>query len=100
MHTYEIRITANRQEEDGEAFRIDRLHEVLGYAVAYAELKSDISLTKNLLHLHDHKGTLSVLWRNTPTKVQADAISKAWASEIGDRSDSIDTYIHPQEIDM
>lgn len=69
-----------------EPDRIERLNRVYGYAVSRADAAGDRDFLGKLAHLHDHKGTLIVVWYEEPTEAQKDCWVHAWNSKIGDES--------------
>lgn len=84
----EPQFTAYR--EDSEPWRLKRLHFVWGFAVALADHDGNGDFIKKVVGLHDHKGTLTVKWRTTPTAEEKKYLSVAWNSEIGDHSANVE----------
>lgn len=70
--------------------RIERLNRVYGYAVALADVAGDNQFLGRFSHLHDHKGTLIVVWFEEPTEAQKQFFVRAWQSKIGDESDTVE----------
>jgi hypothetical protein len=69
-----------------EPDRIERLNRVYGYAVALADVGGDKEFLAKLSHLHDHKGTLTIVWFDEPTDEQKQYFVSAWRSKVGDES--------------
>lgn len=78
-----------------EPDRIERLNRVYGYAVAMADSASDAEFLGKLSHLHDHKGTLIVVWFAEPTEDQKKFFVKAWASKVGDETTQVEHEVKP-----
>lgn len=78
-----------------EPDRIERVNRVYGYAVALADVAGDIEFLGKLSHLHDHKGTLIVVWFDAPTDDQKQFFVSAWKSKIGDESTQVEHEIKP-----
>tara|TARA_R110000787_G_scaffold90645_2_gene191273 strand:- start:531 stop:809 length:279 start_codon:yes stop_codon:yes gene_type:complete len=82
-----ISTTAYRSKE--ESWRISRLNNV----IEKLKLNKKIEVLNKIDNLHDHKGLLSVKWKNIPTKKDMSIIKKIWFSKIGDMSDTIEHLI-------
>jgi len=93
----EIKITAYREDE-GEQWRINRLERVVGYVAALANCYNYKSLLGKIYHLHDHKGSLSVIWNNAPRSKELLFFKQAWLSEIGDGCDNVEHSIKKEVI--
>ncbi len=78
-----------------EPDRIERLNRVYGYAVAVADSAGDKEFLGKLSHLHDHKGTLIVVWFEQPTEQQKGFWVKAWSSKVGDESTHVEHEVKP-----
>jgi hypothetical protein len=76
-----------------EPDRIERLNRVYGYAVALADTAGDKAFLAKLSHLHDHKGTLMVVWFEEPDSAQKGFFVTAWKSKIGDESANVEHEI-------
>jgi hypothetical protein len=75
----DIKLTAYSQEF--ESYRIDRLNRVVGYVSALADHYGNVDLLKKVVSLHDHKGDLTVGWKEQPMDGEKEFFAKAWASE-------------------
>lgn len=73
-----------------EPDRIERLNRVYGYAVALADTAGDKDFLGKLSQLHDHKGTLIVVWFEEPTEAQKAHFVNAWKSKVGDESTQVE----------
>lgn len=73
-----------------EPDRIERLNRVYGYAVALADVAGDKEFLGKLSHLHDHKGTLMVVWFEEPNETQKGFFISAWMSKVGDESANVE----------
>ena len=78
-----------------EPDRIERLNRVYGYALAVADLAGDQQFLGKLSHLHDHKGTLIVVWFEEPNEDQKAFWVKAWMSKVGDESAQVEHEVRP-----
>lgn len=78
-----------------EPDRIERLNRVYGYALGLADQAGASGFLDKLSHLHDHKGTLIVVWFSDPTEIEKDCFLKAWRSKIGDESASVEHEVKP-----
>lgn len=76
-----------------EPDRIERLNRVYGYAVALADAAGDKGFLGKLSHLHDHKGTLIVVWFEEPNDTQKGFFVDAWMSKVGDESTNVEHEI-------
>lgn len=76
-----------------EPDRIERLNRVYGYAVALADIAGDKAFLSKLSHLHDHKGTLIVVWFEAPSDTQKGFFVDAWKSKVGDESSNVEHEI-------
>lgn len=78
-----------------EPDRIERINRVYGYALALADAAGDAEFLGKLSHLHDHKGTLIVVWFEEPTDAQKGCFVKAWNSKVGDESTHVEHEVKP-----
>ncbi len=76
--------------EATEAFRIDRLRTVWGYAVGLADHYGNLDFKKKVAELHDHKGILTVKWKEAATAGEKEFFSRAWKSDIGDACENVE----------
>lgn len=67
-----ITLSANRQDE--ERWRLERLGDVARF------YRKNID-EKNIVHLHDHKGFLTVTWKKMPSTKEMHTIELAWENE-------------------
>lgn len=81
-----------------EPDRIERLNRVYGYAVGIADAAGDDQFLGKLSHLHDHKGTLFVVWFEEPDAAQKGFFVTAWNSRVGDESTRVEHEIRPPSI--
>lgn len=88
----ELKLTAYNGEI--ESYRFIRLQRVVGYVCALCESRGwDTGVLRNILELHDHKGTLVVTWIKAPKPEEQNLFLQAWKSSIGDGSDLIENKI-------
>lgn len=78
-----------------EPDRIERLNRVYGYGVALADGAGNREFLGKLSQLHDHKGTLIVVWFAEPTEEEKGYFVKAWESKVGDESVHVEHEIRP-----
>lgn len=73
-----------------EPDRLERLIRVWGYSVAVADFAQNTEFMHKISQLHDHKGTLIVFWHETPTEDEKNFFKRAWASQMGDGTESVE----------
>ncbi|HEY0845926.1 MAG TPA: hypothetical protein VGE12_11200 [Noviherbaspirillum sp.] len=81
-----------------EPDRIERLNRVYGYALAMADAAGDTAFLGKLSQLHDHKGTLIVVWFEEPTDSEKEHFVSAWKSRIGDETTKVEHEVRPPAI--
>ena len=82
------KISATNSETEPD--RIERLSRVYGYAAGLADLDGNTTCIEKLAKLHDHKGTLMVIWHVAPTSQEIGYFLRAWQSRIGDESTQVE----------
>lgn len=95
MYLDHPKLTATRG--DVESDRLDRLNRVYGYAVGVADIQGNKEFITKVARLHDHKGTLIVVWRTRPDEQESEYFLRAWQSLIGDESSNVE---HQLESDI
>jgi len=83
---------------DSEPDRLERLNRVYGYAIGLADTDGNRQCITKLARLHDHKGRLTITWRQTPTMPEKAYFLRAWHSLIGDGSDHVDHNLEETDI--
>lgn len=83
MYPFTLEIDGARADRD-QHWRIYRIHRILGYAQALADLDNNEGFYKKLQSLVDEKGTLYVTWVIEPTEEEKTFIKKAWESIVTD----------------
>ena len=78
MYPYDLEINAENAEY--EAWRLERLQRVLGYAQALADIASNDAFYKKIKSLFDNDGKLVVEWFVPPTDDEKAFIDSAWSS--------------------
>lgn len=73
-----------------EPDRLERLNRTYGYVVALADQAGNGDFITKLWQIHDHKGTLMVVWLTAPTEVEKSYFTKAWSSKLGDSSCNVE----------
>ena len=63
MYSDSIELTAYAEE----AQRLPRLQHIIGYVQALADYYGSKQILSKVLKLHDHKGTMTVFWKEKPT---------------------------------
>ena len=81
-----ITATSGTTEPD----RLERLNRVYGYVVGLADNAGNPDFISKIWQMHDHKGTLMVVWLSAPTAIEKSYFDKAWASKLGDSSQSVE----------
>lgn len=82
------KISATHSETEPD--RIERLNRVYGYAIGLADADGNTDCITKLAKLHDHKGTLMVIWHSAPTEYERIYFLKAWKSKVGDESTHVE----------
>ena len=82
------KISATHSETEPD--RIERLNRVYGYAIGLADADGNTDCITKLAKLHDHKGTLMVIWHEAPTEYERIYFLKAWRSKVGDESTHVE----------
>jgi len=85
MYLDTVKLTAS--EDDTQ--RIYRLSRVIGYVQALAEQENNESILDKVSKLHDHEGTMTVVWKKQPTEKEKELFKKAWESRIGDGAPNV-----------
>jgi CO dehydrogenase/acetyl-CoA synthase beta subunit len=83
MYIDEIEISGNRVEDD-QQWRIRRIHALIGYAQALADLDENEDFYKKIKSIYDDKGILFVNWLSEPDNNEKEYIEKAWNSIVTD----------------
>ena len=83
MYPYEIRIDAGRANDD-EYWRINRIHRIIGYAQALADIDNNEDFYKKIEDVYDYKGSLTVEWKSSPSEREKEYLQKAWESIVTD----------------
>ena len=87
------RITATSALSEPD--RIERLNRIYGYAVGLADRDQNADLITKVAQIHDHKGTLMVVWRSAPSSIEQSYFQRAWSSKLGDSSETVEHEIKP-----
>jgi len=78
-----VEVSANRSDE--EPGRLVRLNQILGFVHALASHYGNQRLLSKVISVHDHKGDLTVCWREKPTDGEMELFNRGWRDElIGD----------------
>lgn len=88
MYLDHPKISATNSETEPD--RIERLSRVYGYAIALADVDGNAECITKLAKIHDHKGTLMVIWYAAPTPTEKNYFLRAWQSRIGDESTQVE----------
>lgn len=93
------KISATHSETEPD--RLERLNRVYGYAIALADADDNVECITKLAKIHDHKGTLMVIWHSPPTELERIYFLKAWKSKVGDESTHVEhaLMLHESEVD-
>ncbi len=76
-----------------EPDRIERLNRIYGFVVALADQAGNPGFISRIEQIHDHKGTLMVVWRVPPSIAEKRYFKTAWASRLGDSSARVEHEI-------
>ncbi|MBC3885261.1 hypothetical protein [Undibacterium griseum] len=88
MYLDHPKISATNSETEPD--RIERLSRVYGYAIGLADVAGNRECITKLAKIHDHKGTLMVIWFSAPTAEEKSYFARAWQSRIGDESSQVE----------
>jgi hypothetical protein len=88
MYLDHAKISATHSETEPD--RLERLYRVYGYAIALADVAGDDECIAKVAKIHDHKGTLMVIWYSAPTEAQKIYFMKAWKSKVGDETTKVE----------
>lgn len=83
MYPYGMEIDGIRANDD-QHWRIERIHRILGYAQALADLDYCEGFYKKIKGIWDAKGTLYIKWNEEPTDKEKEYLKKAWESIVTD----------------
>jgi hypothetical protein len=83
MYPYTIEIDGSRADDD-QHWRIYRIHMIIGYAQALADIDKNEDFYKKIKSIYDLKGTLFICWTTEPSKEEKDYLKKAWESIVTD----------------
>lgn len=78
-----IDIDGSRTDDD-QFWRILRIHRVIGYAQALADLNKNEKFYNKISSIYDHKGTLTITWKEAPTELEKVYLQMAWESIVTD----------------
>ncbi|BBB59429.1 hypothetical protein ACO0LL_15710 [Undibacterium sp. TC4M20W] len=88
MYLDHPKISATNSETEPD--RIERLSRVYGYAMGLADIDGNTVCITKLAKIHDHKGTLMVIWYDAPTQAEKNYFVRAWNSRIGDETEIVE----------
>ena len=83
MYPFDIEIDANRADDD-QHWRIYRIHRILGYAQAIADLNKNEDFFKKIYAIYEDKGKLTITWKEKPTEEEKNYFDQAWFSIVTD----------------
>lgn len=95
MYLDHAKISATHSETEPD--RLERLYRVYGYAIALADADGNEECIAKLAKLHDHKGTLMVIWHAAPTASEKIYFLKAWKSKVGDETTQVEHALMLQD---
>jgi len=87
-YPFKIEIDGSRVDEDPQ-YRICRIHRILGYAQALADLDANEEFCRKIESIYDHKGSLSIIWTAQPTHEEKEYLRKAWESIVSDYESNV-----------
>lgn len=88
MYLDHPKISATNSETEPD--RLERLSRVYGYAIGLADIDGNTECITKLAKIHDHKGTLMVIWYVPPTQAEKNYFLRAWNSRIGDETELVE----------
>ena len=83
MYPFDIEIDGSRVNDD-QYWRINRIHRIISYAQAIADIDGNEDFYKKLKSVYDYKGSLTVEWKINPTETEKNYLQKAWESIVTD----------------
>lgn len=83
MHPFDVEIDGSRVNDD-QYWRINRIHRIIGYAQAIADIDANKDFYKKLKGVYDYKGSLTVEWKSNPSDDEKEYLQKAWESIVTD----------------
>jgi hypothetical protein len=83
IYPYNIEIDGERADDD-QHWRIYRIHMVIGYAQALADINKNEDYYKKIKSIYDYKGSLTVTWSIAPTQKEKEYLQQAWESIVTD----------------
>ncbi len=83
MYPYDLIIDGDGASDD-KHWRVLRIHMLLGYAQALADLNANEDFYKKIESIYDFEGTLIVTWKTEPTEEEKTYICKGWNSVVTD----------------
>ena len=95
MYLDHPKISATNSETEPD--RIERLSRVYGYAIGLADIDGNTECITKLAKIHDHKGTLMVIWYEQPDAKEKSYFVRAWQSRIGDESSHVEHALMLEE---
>ncbi|MDO8650839.1 MAG: hypothetical protein Q7R66_01435 [Undibacterium sp.] len=95
MYLDHAKISATHSETEPD--RLERLYRVYGYAIAMADMDGNAECITKLAKIHDHKGTLMVIWHVAPTEKEKNYFLNAWKSKVGDESTQVEHALMLQD---
>ena len=87
MYLENIEIDGVRTDND-QFFRILRIHRIIGYAQALADINNNKNFIEKVKSFYDHKGLLIINWKSEPTESKKEYLQKSWNSIIADYEDN------------
>jgi len=76
-----IKISGSRTDDD-QFWRIPRIHRILGYAQALADIDNNEDWYLKIKNIYDHKGILTIIWKTKPSENEKEYLQDAWESII------------------
>ena len=83
MYPYLLDMDGSRADQD-QSWRISRIHRIIGYAQALADLENNEGFIKKIGSIYDDKGHLTVIWNIPPSDNEKEYLQKAWESIVTD----------------
>jgi hypothetical protein len=83
MYPYLLDMDGSRAGQD-QGWRIPRIHRIIGYAQALADLDNNEYFIQKIESIYDDKGYLTVIWKIQPSENEKEYLKKAWESIVTD----------------
>lgn len=97
MYLEKVEIGGSIIDED-PLFRIHRIHRVIGYAQALANIANNENIIDKINRFYDYKGILTITWNSKPSVEEMEYFQVAWESIVTDyESESVEHEVEYEQ---